>query len=117
MSPYLFVLAMEYLQKELSMIVDHLLFMFHPRSNKLRVMHICFVVDLLMLYKADVPSVKLMSKAFSGFSKVTSLKDDTRKVSIYISGVKNQANQAILWELSFVEDTLLFRYFDVPLSS
>lgn len=46
MSSYLFVVAMEYLQKEMNVLKEILQFMFHPRCKQLGVMHICFAYDL-----------------------------------------------------------------------
>lgn len=96
MSPYLFVIAMEYLQRELSVITDHPLFKFHPKFEKLRFMHICFGYDLLMFCKANVASVKLLFDAFSKFFKVIGLQANTEKNFIYISGVQEQVKLEIL---------------------
>ncbi|PHU23501.1 hypothetical protein BC332_08608 [Capsicum chinense] len=58
-----------------------------------------------------------MFDAFSKFSKVTGLQENTEKSSIYMSGVEDQEKQAILRELGFVEGSLPFRYLGVLISS
>lgn len=64
MSPYLFVIAMEYLNREIRCIDRDKGFQYHPRYNKLLVKHICFADDLLMFCKADLPSIVLIQEGF-----------------------------------------------------
>ncbi|XP_060216478.1 secreted RxLR effector protein 78-like [Lycium barbarum] len=73
MSPYLFVVAMEYLQRELSLMITNRAFKFHPRCKSLGVTHICFADDLLLCYKAELPPVQLIQDAFRRFSVVSRL--------------------------------------------
>ncbi|XP_060183587.1 uncharacterized protein LOC132613540 [Lycium barbarum] len=117
MSPYLFVIAMEYLQRELNVLADNKQFQFHPRCKKLKVMHICFANDLLMFCKAELNSIKLLQEAFLRFSVVSGLQANTEKSSIYMSGVNDQLKQEILTHLGYCEGTLPFKYLGVPLSS
>lgn len=64
MSPYLFVLAMEYLHHTLQQLRHNPLFHHHPRCKKLIIIHICFADNLLMSSRADETSVKLMFHSF-----------------------------------------------------
>lgn len=64
MSPYLFVILMEYLQRELSVLARNKHFHFHPRCKKLRVMYIRFANDLLMFCKTDLKSITLQQEDF-----------------------------------------------------
>ncbi|XP_059306466.1 uncharacterized protein LOC132057894 [Lycium ferocissimum] len=96
MSPYLFVIAMEYLQRELNVLAGNKQFQFHPRCKKLKVMHICFADDLLMFCKAELNSIKLLQRSLL---KILTLK------------------QEILSHLGYCEGALPFKYLGVPLSS
>lgn len=60
MSPYLFVLVMEYLQRELNMVAANKLFHFHLKCKEIKLFHICFTDDPLLFCKADMQSVKLV---------------------------------------------------------
>ncbi|KAH0701680.1 hypothetical protein KY285_015958 [Solanum tuberosum] len=117
MSPYLFVLAMEYLGRELNQLALNGNFNYHPRCEKLNNIHICFADDLLMYCRADIVFIKLMYDAFMKFSKASTLQANIDKSSIYIAGVSDQTNQDIVEALGFSVGTLPFRYLGVPLSS
>ncbi|KAK6773992.1 hypothetical protein RDI58_029231 [Solanum bulbocastanum] len=69
MSSYLFVLAMEYLERELKKLTLNGNFNFYPRCKKLYSIHICFADDLLMYSREKFIFVKLLHKAFMRFSK------------------------------------------------
>lgn len=73
MSPYLFVLAMEYLGRELSQLTTNGDFNFHPKCRKLESVHICFADDLRMYCRSDLISVTLLNDAFTWFSKASGL--------------------------------------------
>lgn len=51
LSPYLFVLAIEYLTRSLKKLRVQESFKFHPRCQKLRIVQLSFVDDLLLLVK------------------------------------------------------------------
>nr|XP_016469543.1 PREDICTED: uncharacterized mitochondrial protein AtMg01250-like [Nicotiana tabacum] len=87
MSPYLFVLAMEYLQREFMQLPKMKDFKFHPRCKKLGVVHVCFADDLLMFCKADIQSVRLLKQVFHKFYMVSGLQANVDKSSVYIAGV------------------------------
>lgn len=116
MSPYLFVLAMEYLQRELYVLQEPR-FKYHPRCKKFGVMHIWFTNDLLMFCKVDVGSIQLLQGAFNRFSMVSGLQANNEKSSLYITGVKPDTKQTILSTLGDVEGEIPFKYLRVPISS
>ncbi|XP_060177783.1 uncharacterized protein LOC132607721 [Lycium barbarum] len=110
MSPYLFMIAMEYLQRELNTVASNPRFKFNPRCKKLGVMHICFADDLLMFCKADIPSIQLLQSAFLRFSTASGLQSNIDKSSIYMSGVKDNLRHTILNTLGFCKGSLPFKY-------
>lgn len=73
MSPYLFVLALEYLGRELNQLARNRNFNFHPRCKKLGSVHICLADDLLMYCRDDITSVRLLNEAFMKFPKAFGL--------------------------------------------
>ncbi|XP_019261929.1 PREDICTED: uncharacterized protein LOC109239792 [Nicotiana attenuata] len=78
-SPYLFVLAIEYLQREFAQLA------------------------------ADLPFIRLLQQAFMKFSMASSLQANTEKSSIYLSAISASLKQDILEELGFTEGTIPFR--------
>ncbi|XP_059310292.1 uncharacterized protein LOC132061506 [Lycium ferocissimum] len=117
MSPYIFVIAMEYLQRELVLLLQQRDFKFHPRCNKLGVVHICFADDLLMFCNEEVTSIQMLQGAFHRFSAASGLEANKDKSSIYMSGVAPSLKQEILQVLWYKEGELPFKYLGVPLSS
>jgi len=72
-SPYIFVLALEYLGRQLIELARNGNFNFHPRFRKLGSVHFCFADDLLIYCRADIISVRLLNEAFIMFSKASGL--------------------------------------------
>lgn len=90
MSPYLFVLAMEYLNRSLKQLRHNPNFNFHPKCANRELIHICFADDLLMCCRADKISIQLMLQAFQHFSEVEGLQANLDKSSIYLAGVSQE---------------------------
>ncbi|XP_019248388.1 PREDICTED: uncharacterized protein LOC109227643 [Nicotiana attenuata] len=99
MSPYLFVLAMEYLNRSLKTLTQNPDFNFRPKCARLQVLHICFADDLLMCCRADEVSMKLMMGAFDQFSTVSGLPANLEKSSLYIVRVPMDFKDKMLAEL------------------
>lgn len=68
MSPYLFVISMKYLSRELKQLHKNGDFNFHPKCRKLNSTHVCFADDLLMYCRADMESIRILNNAFYRFS-------------------------------------------------
>lgn len=117
MSPYLFVLAMEYLTRSLKKLHINPDFNFHPKCSKLQIIHICFADDLLLCCRADETSMKLMMNEFEQFSKASGLQANMDKSSLYIAGVSTNFKEKICSYLHLTEGTLPFKYLGVPLST
>nr|XP_009592377.1 uncharacterized protein LOC104089234 [Nicotiana tomentosiformis] len=117
MSPYLFVLTMEYLNRSLKTLIQNPDFNFHPKCARLQVLHICFAGDLLICCRADEVSMKLMMGAFEHFSAVSGLKANLEKSSLYIAGVPLAFKERMIAELHLTLGTLPFKYLGVPLST
>lgn len=117
MSPYLFVLAMEYLNRCLLRLADNLDFNYHPRCHKLGITHLCFADDLLMFARGDNLSVQLIHDAFSSFSEASGLKTNLNKSQIYFGGVDEDVKHEIMQLVEYQEGTLPVKYLGVPLTS
>lgn len=115
MSPYLFVLAMEYLGRELKQLSRNGDFNFHPRCRKLESIHVCFAYDLLMFCRADITSIKLLHETLMKFSRASGLQASAEKSSIYIAGVADYTKKELVDALGYKGGTMPFRYLGVPL--
>nr|XP_016472665.1 PREDICTED: uncharacterized mitochondrial protein AtMg01250-like [Nicotiana tabacum] len=89
LSPYLFVIAMEYLTRLLKTLKDNPNFNYHPWSAKLNLVQLRFADDLLLFCRCDVISAKLLYACFESFSKASGLVANQGKSSIYFGGVSS----------------------------
>lgn len=87
LSPYLFVLYMDYLSRVLGQLQHNPRFSFHPRCKNLNLTHVCFADDLLLFAKGDPKAVRELFSSFQHFSIVSGLKANLNKSSIYFGGV------------------------------
>jgi reverse transcriptase-like protein len=68
LSPLLFVLGMEYLSRSLKSLIGT--FGFHPRCKSIHLTHLCFADDLMIFYKGDMSSVRLLVIASKLFPRL-----------------------------------------------
>ena len=69
MSPFLFVLCLEYLSRSLNQLKDSRDFNFHPRCQGLNITHLAFADDLILFSRGDVASVQLMLDKLGSFGE------------------------------------------------
>nr|XP_009800585.1 PREDICTED: uncharacterized protein LOC104246441 [Nicotiana sylvestris] len=79
MSPYLFVIAMEYLQREMNQLAMQKEFKFHPKCKK-----------------GDTQSVTIMQETFKRFSNASGLHASAEKNSIYTVGVAQHIKEQLI---------------------
>ncbi|XP_060195128.1 uncharacterized protein LOC132624352 [Lycium barbarum] len=108
MSPYLFMLEVEYLQKEFDQLALNRACYFHPRCKRLGIIHICFAYDLLMFCRADLNSVRLLLDTLTRFALGFGLQANAEKSSVYVAGVSNYLNMDIIQAVGFSEGLLKF---------
>lgn len=84
-SPLLFVLIMEYLHRILQRLQDDPNFNFHPKCEKLKIINLCFVDDILVCVRGDIGSMKLIMQK---------MKKNSTTISMYIN---NPKNKVVLW--------------------
>ncbi|XP_020254213.1 uncharacterized protein LOC109831293 [Asparagus officinalis] len=95
LSPYLFILGMEYLSRRLELLKEDRNFKFHPKCKKFQITHLIFVDDLLLFSKGDLYSVNKLYQCFSDFCAVSGLKANSTKCSIFYGGVEDPVKASI----------------------
>ncbi|CAK8531606.1 unnamed protein product [Lathyrus sativus] len=116
-SPMLFVLIMEYMNRLLVKMQRGPNFNYHAKCENMKITNLTFVDDVLLLCKGDETSMQMILKTFRKFSKSTGLMMNPNKCKIYFRGLDTE-NKKALKELSgFQEGTLPFKYLGIPLSS
>lgn len=90
LSPYMFVICMEYLSRLLKhdLLTDKSGFVFHPQCSRIKLTHLLFADDLLLFCRGDVGSVAALKKVMDKFSAMSGLEINHRKSAMFIAGVK-----------------------------
>lgn len=118
MSPYLFVIAMEVLTKLLvKHIQDSPHFKFHWKCDKIKLSHLCFADDLIMLCHGSTPSATVLKKSLDDFSSLSGLKANPAKSNIFLSGVHNNSRQQLIDIFGYNVGSLPIRYLGIPIIS
>lgn len=73
-SPLIFVIVMEILERKIHKMQKDSDFNFHPKCERLNITNLCFVDDLLLFSRGDRVLVGMMVDTFGKFSKATWLK-------------------------------------------
>ncbi|XP_060190753.1 uncharacterized protein LOC132620044 [Lycium barbarum] len=114
LSPYLFVLCMEYLNRLLKTLRRDPDFTYHPRCSRLHIVQLGFADDLLQFCKGDIKSVEKLFACFQKFFAASGLISTIRKSCVYFGGIDYSIQQVILDRLQFSQGTLPLRFLGVP---
>ncbi|XP_020243132.1 uncharacterized protein LOC109821353 [Asparagus officinalis] len=117
LSPYLFILSMEYLSRKLRVLKNDRLFKFHPKCSQLNITHLIFADDLLLFAKGDVYSVHKLFQCVKEFSAVSGLEANPEKCSVFFGGIDESVKSSINNYLGFSKGVLPFKYLGVPLTT
>nr|XP_016455852.1 PREDICTED: uncharacterized protein LOC107779870 [Nicotiana tabacum] len=96
LSPFLFVIAMEYLTRLLKTLKRVPNFNYHPRCEKMQIVQLGFADDLLLLCRGDADFYMTHFKASPMFQVI-----NKNKSYIFFGGVNESNQQIILQRLGF----------------
>jgi hypothetical protein len=116
LSPYLFIICMEYFSRLLKSNTQLSGFNFHPKCQALGISHLGFADDILLLCRCDMASVNILLQQLQVFGESSGLVINAAKSSIFFAGVSEDMKQAILNLSQFTEGNFPFKYLGVPLS-
>ncbi|GJW92197.1 retrovirus-related pol polyprotein from transposon TNT 1-94 [Tanacetum coccineum] len=115
-SPYLFTLIMEVFSLiMLREINKEPLFQYHFGCKSLKVSHVCFANDLLVMCHGDTTFVGIIKRALDEFSVCFGLHPNHSKSTVFFGSMKEDECSAISVILPFVAGKLPVRYLSVPL--
>ncbi|XP_022868525.1 uncharacterized protein LOC111388095 [Olea europaea var. sylvestris] len=95
-TPFLFVLCVEYLSRLLKAIMDDSNFNFHPKCGPQKITHLVFANDLMLFARGDVMSVKILMNCLSTFGSISRLGLNVLKSILFIVGIHGQLLENIL---------------------
>ncbi|PWA66526.1 RNA-directed DNA polymerase, eukaryota, Reverse transcriptase zinc-binding domain protein [Artemisia annua] len=115
-SPYLFTLVMEVLNLFIKdEIGKERNFKYHFGCKNLKLTHLCFADDLLVLCHGDATSVNTIKKALGNFSKVSGLYPNLSKSTMFCGSLNREEIERIQSILPFKIGKMPVRYLGVPL--
>ena len=115
-SPYIFTLVMEILNLILKdEIRKNSNFKYHFGCKKLKITHLCFADDLIMLCHGSVESVNILKKALNKFSGISGLHPNLGKCTMFCGSLDDDTKRDISNTFPFKEGKLPVRYLGVPL--
>nr|GEW55108.1 RNA-directed DNA polymerase, eukaryota, reverse transcriptase zinc-binding domain protein [Tanacetum cinerariifolium] len=116
MSPYIFTLVMEVLNViMIKNINEDKKFIYHYGCKELKLTHLCFADDLLMLCNGDVDSLREVKKSLDEFNSVSDLFPNHRKSTIFFGCIMENKKQELLEVMPFKRRRLPMKYLGVPL--
>jgi len=101
LSPYLFLICMEYFSRMLGMASQQQAFHFHPKCAPHHICHLAFADDVLLLCRRDYSSVQILVEQLHAFGRALGLHINASKSFIYFGGVGDSLKQTILQDSGF----------------
>jgi hypothetical protein len=116
LSPYLFIIYMEYFSRLLTLASRKATFNFHPKCDIHGICHLASADDVPLLSRGNRQSVQTLFQQLQIFCHTSGLVINAAKSSIYFWGVGDDMKQVILHDTSFSKGNFPFKYLGVPLS-
>ncbi|GJY53051.1 RNA-directed DNA polymerase, eukaryota, reverse transcriptase zinc-binding domain protein [Tanacetum coccineum] len=118
MSPYLFTIVMEVLNLMVKRQIklDNR-FKFHWGCSRIKLTHLCFADDLLMLCHGDHISASILRRALDEFSMTSGLYPSMDKSTIFYGNIPDDVKEGIWLAMPFREGELPVMYLGIPLTS
>ncbi|XP_074315271.1 uncharacterized protein LOC141651458 [Silene latifolia] len=116
LSPFLFVMGMEYLSRILRGIHKQHQVSYHPKCGRIGLNHLIFADDLMIFFRGDTSSVRAVTKSLGRFAQLSGLQANPEKTSIYMRGIREDIQREILRAIGYTEGFFRFRYLGVPLN-
>lgn len=114
LSPYLFVISMEYLSRMIKNSIADPNFNVHPKCSKLGITHLAFVDDLILFSRGDSAVRSFMCTL--QFGSVSGLHINLSKSRIFTTGVSNEEFSVLHNISQFPQGVFPVRYLGVLLT-
>nr|GEZ09522.1 RNA-directed DNA polymerase, eukaryota, reverse transcriptase zinc-binding domain protein [Tanacetum cinerariifolium] len=89
--------------------------LYHIGCKELKLTHMCFADDLIVLCNGDVDSLKVVKKSLDDFSSISGLHSNLSKSTIFFDSINERDKGDLLQILPFKCGKLPMKYLGVPL--
>ena len=117
LSPFLFVLCIEYFSRTLNLATAGSDFNYHPKCISLGISHLAFADDLMLFARGDVVSIRILMDCLRNFEAASGLSANALKSNIYPAGIIESDLNVMLADSRFSIGELPFRYLGIPLAA
>nr|GEY61344.1 RNA-directed DNA polymerase, eukaryota, reverse transcriptase zinc-binding domain protein [Tanacetum cinerariifolium] len=90
-------------------------FKYHVRCKDLKLTHLCFADDLLVLCNGDKDSIKIIKDSIDDFSRISGLVPNLNKSTIFFGNVNTGTQRSTLNIMPFKVGVFPVKYLGVPL--
>lgn len=115
LSPYLFVIAINFLSLMLNRAAHEMKFKYHLNCQTSKLTHLCFADDLLIFTDGSLSSVQAVLQVLREFEERSGLAVSVQKSSFYASGLSTAETDEIQASTGMPMGCLPVRYLGVPL--
>lgn len=109
-SPYLFVLAMEYLSRSIKATTSNPCFKFHPKCEKIGLTHLSFADDIMIFTRGDLHFVALIYDTLQHFCSTSRLELNLSKSQLFVAKLEDPIFQDMLQLTGFSNGTFPVSY-------
>ncbi|XP_057489421.1 uncharacterized protein LOC130775286 [Actinidia eriantha] len=117
LSPYLFVICLEYLSRALGGLRNNPDFNFHLKCGGQKITHLAFADDLVFFSRGDPTSVGLLMENLNHFGGCSGLKISMSKSSFHSAGIGSADMEEIRRITGFSQGSFPFRYLGIPIAN
>ncbi|XP_073035341.1 uncharacterized protein [Primulina eburnea] len=104
LSPLLFSLCLEVLSRSLKRMSASPDFGFHPKCGNLRIIHLAYADDLLLLSHGDKKSIMMVMHCLSKFGDMADLRINALKSKIFMASMDDSVRQEVIEATGFEVD-------------
>lgn len=117
LSPFLFVICLEYLSRSMKAATNNTEFNYHPKCGPLKITHLAFADDLMLFARGDTTSVRIMMQCLEQFGDCSGLRMNANKSNIFTAGIQGQDLDEIQELVNMPRGSMPFRYLGIPLAA
>ena len=117
LSPFLFVICLEYMSRLMISRTVGTEFNFHPKCGQLKISHLAFADDLMLMARGDPISVSILVDCLREFANCSGLQVNDLKSCIFTAGIVNPELDTILGLSGFSKGSMPVRYLGIPLAA
>lgn len=117
MSPYLFLMCMEYFHRYFAHKATTKKFKFHCKCKELKITHLAFADDLMVFSRGDKASVQIVMDTLHDFSLTSGLQISKEKSVVFTAGVYGDDLRDLKNIIGFTDGKWPVKYLGIPLDN